>query len=94
MAGRFVEEIPPHASLKADKWTELARTAQDRPNTPLLAGRGVHERVIKRLRARVTPPFVQSNGRIRVSMRGSSITEDGRVGDVYLTWVPNENGAK
>lgn len=90
MTARFVDELPARHELKGDKYVELARTAQEHPERPLLVAEGEHERVAKRLRARVRPPFVQNDGRIVVSMRQTYVADDGRRGDIYLMWVPNK----
>lgn len=85
---KFVDAVPPRSGQEHDEWTKLADMAKERPGKALLAASYEHERVVKRLRARSRPPFVSPEGHIKVSMRGSTTTDDGRRGDIYLTWIP------
>ncbi|MDR6416067.1 hypothetical protein [Pseudarthrobacter sulfonivorans] len=90
VVGKTVASIPlPRRGGRSNSeynWDESATLARE-SGLPVLAANHVRESRIKSVRQYDRPPFVCSDGRIKVHMRNSILEKDGeRYGDVYFTW--------
>jgi hypothetical protein len=91
MKGKIVGELPKRRGKMSHDWEGMARLAQQNPGKAVLAATHVPESTTKSVRVYRRKPFVQPDGKIVVNVRNSRIEADGvRYGDVYMTWVPNE----
>lgn len=96
--GIVLDELPPTQRRRDEyDWDTKAKLAKDNPGKVVLAYKDVPISRIMSLRQRKRPPFIESDGRIQISMRDSFINDaDGkRYGDVYFSWAPaQESGDK
>jgi hypothetical protein len=87
--GNTVKGVPPRRAwnrMTDIKWEDHAQTAKA-TGEAVLAATHIPESRAKSVRKYTNPPFVQDDGRIKVSIRNSIVEDDGvRYGDVYLTW--------
>lgn len=96
MEGKLVSSVPPARwPAQVYDWDAIAQLAKENPDMAVLAGEHVRMTTIKSVRAYNRPPFVTSEGRIKVSMRNSVEETDGhRYGDLYMEWIPAKKGKK
>lgn len=91
--GKVVPAVPrpSRGAVSQIDWDTPARLAR-LSGQPVLAGKNIRETLVKSLRMRKRPPFIDDTGHIAVMMRDSTVnTKDGlRYGDVYLQWIPTE----
>lgn len=89
--GSFVSALPPsRGGIRGEiDWDAYALRARRQPGRPLLVARGVRESLIKSVRQRTRPPFIDHLGYIEVNARNGARDDQGRyAADVYFTWVP------
>jgi hypothetical protein len=90
--GKVVTSVPrSHRRSDQYDWDAMALLAKMNAPNSVLAAKAVRHDLIKSVRRYTREPFITPEGHIVVNMRGSHTTAQGtRVGDVYFTWVSNE----
>lgn len=89
--GKVLEELPPIGNRVKHlyDWESHAKTARDNVGRVVLAETNVPVTHINSVRQYRMPPFVTTDGYIKVSYRNSKVQPSGvRTADVYLQWLP------
>lgn len=96
MTGEVLSDLPPRRAWNRNDdvdWEKFARIAQENPGKAVKAATHIRESRAKSVRRYPNPPFKQSDGQIKVTIRDSTVENDGvRYGDVWLTWEPKKKG--
>jgi hypothetical protein len=95
--GKVLEELPPKGNRVKHlyDWDAHVKTARDNVGRVVLAETSVPVTHINSLRLYRLPPFVTTEGFIKVSYRNSKVQASGvRTADVYLQWEPTTKETK
>lgn len=93
--GKIVETVPPARRRSEHDWDAMAILAKMNKGKSVLAARGVRNDLVKSVRKYRREPFFTAEGHVVVSLRDSHTNDSGiRVGDVYFTWVDNDQNTE
>lgn len=88
--GKVLQELPPVGGRVKHlyDWETHVKTARDNVGSVVLAEEQVPVTHINSLRLYRQPPFITTDGYIKVSYRNSKVQASGvRTADVYLQWI-------